>query len=80
MIVRMWEARCEPGLVDDVLTWARAVGAEALLAGASAAEVYRSDEDRVVLITRWSGPTDWEEPTALPDAVLRAQAWPFMPA
>lgn len=80
MIVRMWEARCEPGLVDEVVTWARAVGAEALLAGASAAEVFRSRQDRVVLITRWQAATDWEEPDATPDAVLRADAWPFTPA
>lgn len=80
MIVRMWEARCEAGLVEEVLTWARAVGAEALLAGASAAEVYRSEQDRVVLITRWSAGTDWQEPADVPDGVLRADSWPFTPA
>jgi hypothetical protein len=73
----MWEARCEPGRTDDAVAWVRStVVADALEAGASTAEVFRS-EDRVVLLTRWAAPTPWTEPSA-PDGVLaRAHAWVF---
>ena len=80
MTVRMWEARAQEGKADEVVAWAHAVAAEALVAGASAAEVLRSEDDRVVLVTRWPAPTSWEEPTVLPAAVVRAHAWPFEPA
>ncbi len=76
----MWEARAQEGKVDEVVAWAHAVAAEALVAGASGAEVFRSDDDRVVLITRWPVPTSWEEPTSTPASVVRAHGWDFEPA
>jgi hypothetical protein len=76
----MWEARCEQGKVDEVVAWAHLVAAEALVAGASGAEVYRSEQERVVLITRWTELTSWVEPSSAPSSVLRADAWPFTPA
>jgi hypothetical protein len=79
-MVRMWEARCATGRVDEVVAWAHLVAAEALVAGACAAEVFRSEQDRVVLITRWTAPTDWAEPASAPAAVVRADAWPVEPA
>jgi len=80
VIVRMWEARAQEGRTDEVVAWAHLVAAEALVAGASAAEVYRSEQERVVLITRWAQPTSWVEPSSTPAAVVRADAWPFEPA
>lgn len=76
MIARMWEARCTPGRTDEVIAWVRGtVVPDALEAGASAAEAFRS-EDRVVLLTRWAMPTTWAEPPP-PDAVKRCHAWDF---
>jgi hypothetical protein len=69
----MWEARCEPGRVEEAVAWALAVGASS---GAAGAEVFRS-EDRVVLLTRWVGPTSWVEPDPDPAVVTRCHAWPF---
>lgn len=72
----MWEARCVPGRVDEVVAWARAtVVPDALEAGASTAELFRS-ADRVVLVTRWPVSSTWTEPQP-PDAVARAHGWEF---
>jgi hypothetical protein len=77
-VARMWEARCEPGRTDEVVAWVRAVVVpDALEAGASTAEAFRA-EDRVVLLTRWAGPSAWTEPAA-PASVARAHAWEFTP-
>jgi hypothetical protein len=77
VVARMWEARCEPGRLDDVVAWVRAtVVPDALEAGASTAEAFRS-EDRVVLITRWAAVTGWSEPAAPAGLVARSHAWDF---
>ena len=76
MIVRMWEARCAPGRTDDGVAWAQQVASEALVAGAAGAEVFRS-VDRVVLLTRWSTPSSWQEPVPDAEVVARSHAWPF---
>ena len=76
----MWEAKCVPGRVEQTLAWIkRELEPSANQAGATAIEVFRS-EDRVVVITRWSGPTDWTEPSPYPTIVERYHAWPFEPA
>ena len=76
-LVRMWEARCEPGRTDEAVAWVQQrVAPDALEAGAHTAEVFRS-EDRVVLLTRWPAPTTWVEPTPDPALVARCHAWPF---
>ena len=73
----MWEARCEPGRTADALAWVQAtVVPDADEAGATAAEVFRS-EDRVVLITRWRGESAWTEPEPPAGLVARSHAWPF---
>jgi hypothetical protein len=75
-IARMWEARCAAGRTDEAVAWVRGVVVpDALEAGASTAEVFRS-EDRVVLITRWPTTPGWTEPRPV-DAVERAHAWDF---
>ena len=77
MIARMWEARCEPGRTDDVVRWVRGtVVPDALEAGASTAEAFRSD-DRVVLITRWPIASTWVEPAPPVGIVARSHAWDF---
>jgi len=75
----MWEARCLPETVDEVLPWVRSVAASALAAGATGAEVLRAEE-RLVLLTRWGAATAWVEPPELPATVVRAHAWAFEPA
>ena len=76
-LVRMWEARCEPGRTDEAVAWVQQrVAPDALEAGAHTAEVFRS-EDRVVLLTRWPTDTTWVEPTPDPALVARCHAWPF---
>lgn len=75
-VARMWEARCAAGRTDEVVAWVRGVVVpDALEAGASTAEVFRS-EDRVVLITRWPTAPAWSEPRPV-DAVERAYARDF---
>jgi hypothetical protein len=75
--VRMWEARCEASRTDEAVVWVQhVVVPDALEAGASEAEVFRS-EDRVVLLTRWPAPTAWVEPVPDPALVARCHAWPF---
>ena len=77
MIARMWEARCEPGRTPDALGWVQAtVVPEATRAGATGAEVFRS-EDRVVVITRWPAESAWTEPQPPAGLVARSHAWPF---
>lgn len=76
---RMWEVRAAAGQVEELLAWVRGHGVPTLT-GADRVEVYRSDaggEQRVVVISHWSGP-----PAALPDPpgelVARApHAWDF---
>ena len=73
----MWEARCEAGRTDDAVAWVQGVVVpDAVEAGASGAEVFRS-QDRVVLITRWPSGTTWTEPAPDPAVVARCHAWPF---
>ena len=75
--VRMWEARCAPGRTDDAVAWVvDTVAPAAREAGSTLTEVFRT-EDRVVLVSRWPGPTDWVEPDPDPAVVARAHAWPF---
>lgn len=77
MTARMWEARCEDGRTDEVVAWVRGVVVpDALEAGATTAEAFRST-DRVVLLTRWAAATAWTEPQPPPGLVVRAQAWDF---
>ena len=76
MIARMWEARCAAGGTAEVAAWVReTVIPAALDAGAHSAEVFGS-ADRIVLITRWSGPPTWTEPAG-PIPVERSHAWDF---
>ena len=76
-VVRMWEARCAAGCTEEAVAWVQQVAAaDALEAGASIAEVFRS-EDRIVLLTRWPAPTTWVEPVPDPALVERFHAWPF---
>jgi hypothetical protein len=72
----MWEARCVAGRTSETVAWAQQVAADALEAGATTTEVFRS-EDRVVLLTRWPSPTAWAEPVPDPEFVERCHAWPF---
>ncbi|MCW2599146.1 MAG: hypothetical protein JWM02_975 [Frankiales bacterium] len=73
----MWEGRCAAGATSLAVDWVqRAAVPSAREAGASAAEVFRS-EDRVVLLTRWPSPTSWVEPVPDPAVVERCHAWPF---
>ena len=91
MIVRFWEARVEPGRLDDAVRWVR----DTLLVRATARdgfdsyELFIADEvdgdpavgdqpARVVLLTRWTAtPNDLDE--SLPDdgSVARAHGWFF---
>ncbi len=77
MIARMWEARCEPGCTADALAWVQpTVVPSATGAGATAAEVFRS-EDLVVVITRWAEQSPWAELEHPAGLVARSHAWPF---
>jgi hypothetical protein len=83
MWARMWEARVEPGRLEDAATWVRdrAVPA-ALAAGATAAEGFRAGgaSERVVLISRWQNPAAAQSyaEAAPPDGLLaRTHAWVF---
>lgn len=63
----MWEAKAAPGRVDDLL-------AHALEHAAGDAQVYRSADDRVVVID----PTGAGLPEVLDELVTRPpHAWPF---
>jgi hypothetical protein len=65
----MWEAKAAPGRVDELLTWT-------LEHAAAHADVYRSPDDRVVVID----PTDTGMPDAPPDLLAHpAHAWRFTP-
>ena len=76
-VVRMWEGRCAAGRTAEAVAWAqRQLAPDALRAGASSAEVFRS-EDRVVVLTRWTSATTWAEPAPDPAVVARCHAWPF---
>lgn len=82
MTVRMWEARAVTGALDDLVDWVFDVGlvAAGLHDHYAGGEVFRSDEqDRVVVITRWDGPSaDMPEPPS--ELVARpAYSWDFEP-
>jgi heme-degrading monooxygenase HmoA len=81
MVVRMWEARAVPGLLDEFVEFVVERGWPAMEAvdGFAGGELYRADsesEPRLVMITRWrdeaalaefAGP-DWQSsPVVLPD-------------
>jgi hypothetical protein len=80
VILRMWEARVEPGRLPDALDWLRQVVVPAALgAGALRCELSASDGPpaRAVLVTRFPGPPGWVEPAAPPGLLARADAWAF---
>ena len=65
----MWEAKAAPGRADDLLAWA-------VEHAAADAQIYRSPDDRVVVID----PTDTDLPDAPPELLARpAHAWRFTP-
>ncbi|QUH01625.1 hypothetical protein HUO13_13085 [Saccharopolyspora erythraea] len=57
----MWEVRAVPDRMPELLDWVDRT-ALPLLRNASAADVYRSTEDRVVVVAHFPG-----EPVFLPD-------------
>ena len=91
MIVRFWEARVEPGRLDDALAWVR----DTLLAAAAARDGYDSGEvfvadgvvadpvagdqpPRIVMLTRWSSdPGELDESLPADGSVARAHGWYF---
>jgi hypothetical protein len=79
-VVRMWEARVLPGMLDEALGWVRKeVVPSAVARGAESVAVCAADEPdvRVVVITRWATATAWVEPVPPPGLVSRSHAWPF---
>ena len=69
MTTRMWEAKAAPGRLDDLVAWAvRAAPADA--------QVYRSADDRVVVIDP-SGSRLPEPPAEL--MARPAHSWDFEP-
>ena len=81
ILARMWEARVASGGLDDAVAWLYDVVVPRALAepGCLDAEVFRSagEPPRVVLVTRWDGPTGWTEGDAPPGVLARADAWTF---
>ena len=66
-MTRMWEAVAAPGRIADLVAWA-------LHHAPPDASVYRSADDRVVIID----PTAYELPSPPTDVVARApHAWEF---
>ena len=69
MTTRMWEAVAAPGHIDDLVTWASQQAPRD-------AQVYRSADDRVVVID----PTGVGPPDAPADLLARpAHTWDFEP-
>jgi hypothetical protein len=75
----MWEVRAAPGRADELVAWVRRTALPELRAagGLDRVEVFRGDEDRVVVVSVWA-----DEAAALPDPpprlVARApHAWEF---
>ena len=67
MTTRMWEAVAAPGRVDDLVAWV-------VRHAPTDAQVYRSPDDRVVVID----PTVTELPSPPSDLIARAaHAWDF---
>jgi hypothetical protein len=81
ILARMWEARVVSGRLDEAVGWLRDVVVPRALAepGCLDAEVFRAADEppRVVLVTRWDGPTGWIEGEAPPGVLARADAWTF---
>ena len=91
MIVRFWEARVEPGRLDDALTWVRGtlLAAAQSTAGFVSSDVFAADEvvgdpvvgdqpARVVLLTRWNeAPAELDESLPPDGSVARAHGWFF---
>jgi quinol monooxygenase YgiN len=81
VITRMWEVRAERDGFDRLLGWVRDVAVPAISAepGHSRTEVYRSDDDRIVVISHWTdAPRDLPEPPA-GLAARPPHAWNFTP-
>ena len=81
VIVRMWEARAEPGRLPDLVDWVCATALPRIEVNPLhiASEVFSSSDDRCVVISRWRG-----QPEALPPAppLLVARSpheWDFTP-
>jgi hypothetical protein len=65
----MWEAKAADGRADELLAWV-------MQHAAAAAQIYRSPDERVVVID----PTDTDLPEPPPDLLARpAHAWRFTP-
>jgi hypothetical protein len=80
--VRMWEARAQPGRLDELIAWLRESALPAIEAQPRhiASEVFSSAADeRLVVISRWRGESEsLDEPPS--DLVARApHAWDFTP-
>ncbi len=60
----MWEAKATPGRGDALVAWVRTVALPSLddAPGLERVEVFRNAENRVVVISLWTG-----EPSGLPD-------------
>ncbi|MDQ1487027.1 MAG: hypothetical protein QOJ62_2720 [Actinomycetota bacterium] len=68
MIARMWETRINPGQLDAFVNWMRSAAWPQFVAAAGFAggDVYRADDqERAVVITRWSDA----------DALAAGNAW-----
>lgn len=78
---RMFEARVEPGRLDDAVRWLQEAVVPRALGepGCLDAELFRSRNEppRVVLITRWDGPCHFAEGEAPAGVLARADAWTF---
>lgn len=81
VIVRMWEAKARPESFGELLDWVYEAVVPALAAapGHAGTEVFRSGQERIVVISRWR-----EHPPELPVPPERLvprppHAWDFTP-
>jgi len=75
----MWEVRARDGRLEDLLAWVREHAVNALdAAGCKDFAVYRSDQERVVIIAHFDeDPVELAEPPE--DLVARpVHQWPFV--
>jgi hypothetical protein len=91
MLVRFWEARVEPGRLEEASTWVRGTlfVRAANEPGFDSGEVFLSEEvvgdpvagdqpPRVVLLTRWDAePRDLDESLPVGGPIARAHGWYF---
>ncbi|HIW61184.1 MAG TPA: hypothetical protein H9881_01895 [Candidatus Stackebrandtia excrementipullorum] len=79
MVTMMWEARAESETMDGLLAWVRGIAVPEISDAPAwqGAEIYRSDDHRVVVIAHFDGPVrDLPEPPT--DLVARPpHAWTF---